>query len=935
VDSYGEASLENKEIQCLDARIIEQQDTAKLSVRVEPSDMAYIIYTSGSTGTPKGVVVKHESIFNNIYWRKNEYKPGCQDSVLILFPYYFDGFITSFFTPVLSGAATVFIRQEEAKDAFALKEIISSRGITHFIAIPSLYYALLECCRPGELESLRTVTLAGERLTAKVANKSREINEAIEIYNEYGPTESSVVATCFKVTDSGYLPIGKPVANTQIYITGRNLKLLPVGIPGELCISGKGLAVGYLNQTGLTEERFVPNPFVPGERLYRTGDLAKWLPDGNIEFLGRIDDQLKIRGYRIELGEIENVILRHEQVREAFVASVKEGDQSFLCAYYVPAAELGEIELRRYLAGELPEYMVPAWIMQIDKIPLTPAGKIDKKDLPKPELHAGKKYLPPRSDLEKQLAEIWQEVLGVEKISINYDFFEIGGDSLKAIAIASKLNNAGLTLRLNELFTHSTIEGLAGYIGSLQEEKAELEAAVSREEYSRLPGLEDIDLETELLGIEQCIEEKEALLNQTITSGKNLDQFPASWVQKGHLARENRSTGNVVKINKHLDKAVFEKAFLELIKSQELLRAVLVREHEEPCWQVFAAPDSVSIEFVDLSQYREEVKEQVFHGIVRREFRKQFKENSVLYRVFVLRWSLVEHYLAIPIDHAIFDGMSIEIIKNKILQYYDCIWKGNTIPSEAIAPYSQYVAQLDKGPRHVTVDEIIQQYELEEYDYHKNIVADKLAPNESGRLGAYDYQLPFGDGVKPEKTWEIAFYVFSSALAEYLSVPKLPLNLVNFGRRYQDTTYYETVGEFLDIIPLLVPVDDNRVRQTVESVKNKLHFAARHNINFITLAAKDRRIYKLVTPPADSQNMLILFNYQGFISEDEQLVLKLFSIRDNEIERGAKVSSIECDLFFDERQITIRLISSLNGFHESMEKMIDKIVRTKLDKMQF
>ncbi|MEC0556010.1 non-ribosomal peptide synthetase, partial [Bacillus haynesii] len=315
--------------------------------------------------------------------------------------------------------------------------------------------------------SLRTLLTGGDKL-----NVFKE--KSYQIVNNYGPTENTVVATSFPI-DKSYqnIPIGKPIDNVKVYILNKDLQLCPLGASGELCIAGEGLARGYVNRPELTREKFIENPFVPGERMYRTGDLAKMLPDGNIQFLGRVDQQVKIRGYRIEPGEIENQLLKYEKIEEAAVLAREDGDHDpYLCAYVKPKKEVEPEKIRAFLKKSLPDYMIPQHFVQLDRLPLTVNGKVDKKSLPVPERSAAmdRRYEAPRDQMEEKLVSIWEEALGINKIGINSNFFEVGGHSLKAAALVSTIHKElNVKLPLRQIFETPTIKGLREYIGAAKE----------------------------------------------------------------------------------------------------------------------------------------------------------------------------------------------------------------------------------------------------------------------------------------------------------------------------------------------------------------------------------------------------------------------------------------------------------------------------------
>ncbi|HLP59694.1 MAG TPA: amino acid adenylation domain-containing protein [Candidatus Deferrimicrobium sp.] len=446
------------------------------------ANLAYIIYTSGTTGRPKGVMIDHGSIFNTIYWRMQEYKMKAGDRSLQLFSFAFDGFLTSFFTPVVSGAMVVQLRNEEVKDVAHIKETILTMGITHFICVPSLYRFLVEISAAKEWPGLKTVILAGEQVHPDIIEKSKRMHPLLEICNEYGPTEGSVVASFYRDTrPDDVISIGRPISNAGIYILDRNENLVPIGVPGELVIFGKGLARGYLNNPGLTSEKFGPqitlitqiNLRAAGGILYRTGDLACWLPDGNIEFLGRIDNQVKIRGFRIEIGEIESQLQAYPGIKDAVVAAKEGGDGQYLCAYVT--AKNGDKKepdilsraLREHLSNRLPHYMVPGDFVLLEEIPLTASGKVDRKALSILKAShpgTGSTFVAPGTDMEKLVAGVWKEILQVDTIGIHANFFEIGGNSLNILKMQRKLKEIlGQDIPVIKLFKYPTIHSLAKY----------------------------------------------------------------------------------------------------------------------------------------------------------------------------------------------------------------------------------------------------------------------------------------------------------------------------------------------------------------------------------------------------------------------------------------------------------------------------------------
>ncbi|MBD3919136.1 amino acid adenylation domain-containing protein [Paenibacillus sp. PR3] len=439
-----------------------------LEPSVQDHHLAYVIYTSGTTGQPKGVMVEHGGIANTINWHKDEYALDESDRVLQLFSFAFDGFVASFFMSIVSGSQVILLKEAESRDPYAIRQAIVEQGVTYFFTVPSLYGALLENLSAEDMQSLRKVTLGGEAIPESLIRRSKRLKADLELINEYGPTENSVVATFIRnLEEGGKVTIGRPIANVQAYIVNGKLGLQPIGVPGELCVSGTGLARGYLNRPELTAEKFVDNPFATGSRMYRTGDLARWLSDGTIEYMGRIDHQVKIRGYRIELGEIEYALRQNPQIEEAVVLAKEERGLSYLCAYIAGSESITVTQLRQELQAKLPKYMIPSHFVLLDRMPVTSNGKIDRFELLQHEsvMDMGVSYTAPESELENLLTDIWSEVLQVSKenIGVHYNFFDLGGNSLLLIQAHARLQKH-YAIPITDLFTYSTIRSLAEFI---------------------------------------------------------------------------------------------------------------------------------------------------------------------------------------------------------------------------------------------------------------------------------------------------------------------------------------------------------------------------------------------------------------------------------------------------------------------------------------
>ncbi|PHM46881.1 Amino acid adenylation [Xenorhabdus miraniensis] len=433
--------------------------------------LAYVIYTSGSTGQPKGVMNSHRALCNRLVWMQDAYGLIPDDRVLQKTPFSFDVSVWEFFWPLLSGARLVMARPEGHKDVDYLARLIDTAGITTLHFVPSMLQQFVQGIEPRyTCAALQRVICSGEALSSELQQRFFARFSA-ELHNLYGPTEAAIDVTywaCQRDDQRHFVPIGRPIANTQIHILDTRGQPVPIGVTGELHIGGVGVARGYLNRPELTAERFIPDPFstAPDARLYKTGDLGRWLPDGSIEYLGRNDFQVKLRGFRIELGEIEARLAQCPGVCEAVVIAREDmpGDTR-LVAYLRPQSgvELVPAELRQELAQHLAEYMLPGAFVMIDTFPLTPNGKLDRKALPAPDQQAivSRGYEPPQGEVETRLAQIWQELLGLERVGRHDHFFELGGHSLLAVQLLNYVNKQGMEISLATLFSHPTLCDLA------------------------------------------------------------------------------------------------------------------------------------------------------------------------------------------------------------------------------------------------------------------------------------------------------------------------------------------------------------------------------------------------------------------------------------------------------------------------------------------
>jgi amino acid adenylation domain-containing protein len=470
----------------LDWDALDQYPSANKPVAVSGSDLAYVIYTSGSTGQPKGVEVRHRSVANLVAYMRERPGLGENDILANLTTPAFDLSVPDWFLSLTTGARLVIVPREATLDGVDLADWLARAGATFVQATPTTWQLLVDAGWKGS--GTLKIVCGGEALPRALADEL--LTRGASLWHMYGPTETTVWSSVLELEpDEGPLALGPPIANTAFYVLDAHARPVPIGVPGELYIGGDGVAAGYHERPDLTAEKFVADPFGDaGGRLYRTGDLLRWRQNGTLEFHGRIDQQVKLRGFRIELGEIETVLGSHHAVGGA-VAIVREdapGDQR-LIAYVVPstAGEDPDFEqLRRLLKTKLPPFMVPSAFVTLDAFPVTANGKLNRAALPAPDgarPDLQRSYVAPQTPVEETLAEIWGDVLGIDRIGIDDDFFDLGGHSLLAVRMLSRVHDAlGLNLYLGRVFEHSTIRALGAIV------TAELLAETEDDELSAL-----------------------------------------------------------------------------------------------------------------------------------------------------------------------------------------------------------------------------------------------------------------------------------------------------------------------------------------------------------------------------------------------------------------------------------------------------------------
>lgn len=624
-------------------------DAAKLSgnvtenpkTQLAPTNLMYVIYTSGSTGKPKGVMNQHDGVVNRLLWANDCYQLTTEDIILQKTTYCFDVSVWELFLPLITGVKLILAKPEGHKDNRYLKELIETKNITTTHFVPSMLAMFLADIQKGDCPSLKQVSCSGEALKVHHVKQFRECFSNTRLINLYGPTEAAIDVTVWDApmenTVLEKVSIGTPIANTGIYILDTFLQKQPLGVVGELCISGIQVARGYLNREELTQEKFIQNPYKPQERLYRTGDLARWNADGTIDFLGRKDTQVKIRGLRIELGEVEQVLLGADEHISQVVAFVQEvNQQKVIVAYMVSEKEVDKQKVRITMAQKLPDYMMPSYFVQIPSIPLTPNGKIDKKSLPVVGSQdvIQNTFVAPKTAIEKVLVGLCEEILKIEKVGTQDSFFELGGNSLNAIQLASKLRLLGYHLDIVQVLKTPKLASLATYVTRL-ETSVELNTIIKAEDYTVPTQLSE---------------------NQKQYFGSDDDYMHA--------------TGSFIMIFENYDENRFQKVIYKLVEKLPSLRLQFYRNEQSEVVQLPIPLENFNLaisefEYDNLQENRQEVE-----AIFKKQRNISFElQNGKVMRITVCK-DKQHAAVQIAIHHIVTDDYSNRLIKLYIESAY-------------------------------------------------------------------------------------------------------------------------------------------------------------------------------------------------------------------------------------------------------------------------
>ncbi len=846
------------------------EDAENLSPVNTAQDMAYVIYTSGSTGVPKGVSIEHRNVVRLLHNDKMPFDFTERDVWTMFHSMCFDFSVWEMYGALLYGGKLLIVSRDTAKNTGEFYKLVKAEKVTVLNQTPTAFYhfANEDLLQPNTELSLRYVIFGGEALQPIKLKAWMDNHPTVKLINMYGITETTVHVTYKEITsvevESNVSNIGKPIPTLNAYIMDQNQKLVPIGVEGELYVGGEGVARGYLNRPELTTEKFIPNPYHSNEILYRSGDVVKMLPDGEMIYLGRVDHQVKIRGYRIELGEIENRLLMHPEISEALVlANEDQEGHKALCAYLVASREVEVSELRAFLIQDMPNYMVPSYFVTLDKMPMTSNGKIDRKALPEPAklMMKGQSYLAPRNEVEERLKDIWEKVLGIENIGIENPFFELGGDSIKAIQVSARLFQEGYKVEIKDIFRYPTIAELSPHVRIV----------------TRKIDQGPVEGEVPLTPIQSWFFE------QNFTDQHHWNQSIMLYRQEGFDAEILHQV--LQKIMEHHDslRMVFEPQTDQIIAFNRGVASA-----EEYSLHVFDLRSQASTE-EEIRRYIECEANQLQSAIQ--------LETGPLVQVGLFQTEEGDHLL-IVIHHLVVDGISWRILTEDLAMGYEQVLQGQSIVfpqktdsylswSEQLVQYAQsakvkqeraYWEELEQSigsklPKDFPTQEPSLLKEIEQVTVHLTLEQTELLLKEANK--AYNTEIN-----------DLLLTSLGLAILEWSGIEEFMINLEGHGREkiVEELDISRTVGWFTSQYPVVLRMYQESLSDQIKRVKEGLHRVPNKGIGYSILKYLSLDKDDLLDEKNQEQSSIwsvipeISFNYLGqFDAEMSNQFMKMSS----------------------------------------------------------
>ncbi len=828
----------NGEILIIDEMLRETAfgETCSLVGRSTPQDLAYVIYTSGSTGKPKGVMAGHIGVANLKSYFEHDLKINKEDNILQFASISFDASVWEIMMALLTGGTLCIPKKDTINDLRKMEKFINDNNIT-VATLPPAYAVHLES---DNIHALKLLITAGSETTDAIVKKW---SSKLQYINAYGPTETTVCATYWRANEANteVISIGKPIPNTKVYILDKKNQLVPIGVRGQICISGDGLAKGYLNQPELTRMKFIEHPFLPNEKMYLTGDVGKWTPDGLIQFMGRQDYQVKIRGFRIELGEIEEQLLKIEQIKETIVLDKQDSNNNkYLVAFYTGIKELDAAYIKRHLSKELPDYMIPSYFVKTEELPLTQNGKVDRKALLELQLETGNgeniEYSEPRNKVESNLCKIWKQILNAKQIGIDDSFFDLGGDSIKAIQIASRLNKYKMKLEIKDLLSNPTIREVASYVREI--------------------GAANI--------VDEALEGEVAL------------SPIQEWFFEQKLKKENHWNQAVLLYKSEgFSEDIVKRVFDKIIKQHDTLRMTFTRDKDK-VRQYLRNPLKETLYTYEVQNIASEENIKAFIEKTATGIQKELDlEKGPLVKLGLFQTQKGD-YLLIVIHHLVVDAVSFRIIMEDFVHGYKQIQAGRKVELfDKTCSYRQWTNALRdyakakelQGEKQYWKD-IVAQYSPLPVD--NEVITRKVfnSNNIEIVLGETETKQFLREAHKAYSTEanDLLLSALGLALQKWIGISSIIVNMEGHGRekigKYIDVS--RTVGWFTSQYPLLLDMKNTDMSCVIKKTKETIRNIPDKGIGY--------QIIKYLGEDTDYKELAyaneISFNYLGEFGQD-------------------------------------------------------------------
>jgi amino acid adenylation domain-containing protein/non-ribosomal peptide synthase protein (TIGR01720 family) len=915
---------------CLDTdwELIAQECAENLASQTTALNLAYVIYTSGSTGKPKGTLIPHQGLVNYLNWCTQAYAVEQGDGTLVHSSLAFDLTITSLFSPLLVGCRVQLLPEDEGIET--LSNSLRQHSNLSLVKITPVHLELLnQQISPQEASGrTRAFIIGGENLLANSINFWQKAAPDTMLVNEYGPTETVVGCCIYQVPTSqqlsGSIPIGHPIANTKLYVLNQQCQLLPIGIAGELYIGGLGIARGYLNRPELTAEKFIPNPFTnePGERLYKTSDLVRYRPDGTLEFLGRSDDQVKIRGFRIELGEIESTLLEYPEIQEAVVISREDvpGKQR-LVAYIVWNQEpLSISDLRSFLKQKLPEYMLPSALISLKALPLTSNGKVDRRALPAPDTTRPEQeaaFAAPRTAVEEILAKIWSQVLGIDRVGIYDNFFDLGGDSILSIQAIAKAKQAGIQLTTSQIFDRQTIAELAAVAGNAPIIEAQQEA---------------------------------------IAGSLPLTPIQTWFLEQNQPDSHHWNQSIQLEVNPELDPSIVEQALQQLLIHHDALRLRFIQT--ESAWQQFnAGPDEVlSFLRMDLSALSPDKQESAIEVATETLQASLNLSSGPLLKVAFFELGVQKSArMLVAMHHLVVDGVSWRILLDALYIACQQLSRGEAIkfPLKTTS-FQRWSQRLQEYAQSAELKQELPYWLSESRKYVSSLPMDNAqgdnaiasAETVSAILSKEETKALLQELPQVYFTQinDLLITAVAESLAKWTGERSLLIDLEGHGREdiFEDMDLSLTVGWFTTIFPVVLDLGETIYPEnTLKSVKEQLRKIPNQGIGYglLRYMSEDVKIVEQLQAFPQAQ---VIFNYLGqldrIIPENSEFRLSHLIPGLNRSLRGSMSHLLECIGFVIGGQLHLDWMYSTKIYQratvESLAQNCVEVLRTLIVRSQ-